>query len=226
MLFTCGGYLFYRWAKAPRRYFFDLPFLMGVSFTALAASKIFDIALYQTFYGERPEIQYVVGHPGLVFVTARWLFILVVSVPLLYANLRVWIPERGRARLVVLGAYAAVFIVLILRANTFASLNALTPYMVLPVAAVTIVTFLFAYATKRLPNVHGLLVGIGWVAYLITNSVRPLLLANGTGAFGSASIAELLDMLAWLVIFAGFALKPGYAKAVLYPAAKMAPVAV
>jgi hypothetical protein len=197
---------------------------MGVSFTALAISKIFDVFLYQMFYGEAPEIQYLVGHPGLVFVAARWLFILVVSVPLLYANLRVWVAERERARLAIVGVYSAVFIVLILQANTFASLNALTPYMVFPVAVVTIVTFLFTYARKRLPNVHGLLVGLGWVAYLITNSLRPLLLGDGTGAFGSASFAELLDMLAWLVIFAGFIVKPGYAKAVFSPVVKLASV--
>ncbi len=216
VLFACGGYLFYRWAKAPRRYYFDLPFLIGLSFTALAISKFFDVYLYENFYGEGPAVQTMEGHPGLVFVSARWLFILVVSVPLLYANLRVWVSERERARLAFVGAYTALFVVLIFQAKTFAALNALLPFMVLPVAAITIVTFLFIYARKRLPNVHGLLVGLGWAAYLVTNSVRPLLLANG-----SASMAELLDMLAWLIIFAGFIIRPSYARAIFVPIQKI-----
>ncbi len=45
VLFACGGYLFYRWAKAPRRYYFDLPFLIGISFVALGASKVLDMFL-------------------------------------------------------------------------------------------------------------------------------------------------------------------------------------
>ncbi len=216
VLFACGGYLFYRWARAPRRYYFDLPFLIGISYIALAISKFFDIYLYETFYWAGQKVQQEAGHPGLVFVSARWLFILVVTVPLIYANLRVWVAERARTRLACVGAYVAVFVVLILQAQTFADLNALLPFMVLPVAALTIVTFIFAYARKRLPNVHGLLVGVGWAAYLITNSVRPLLLANG-----SASMAELLDMLAWLIIFAGFIIRPSYARAIFVPMQKI-----
>jgi hypothetical protein len=226
VLFACGGYLFYKWAKAPRRYFFDLPFLIGVSFTALAASKVLDIILYEMLYGVAQENQYIVGHPSMPFAHARWLFMLVVTAPLLYANLHVWVAERGRARLAVVGAHTALFALLILQTNTYAGLSALTPYILLPVAIITVVTFLFAYASKRLPNVHGLLVGLGWAAYLVTSSVRPMLLASGTGTFGLVSVAEILDMLAWLVIFIGFALKPGYAKAVLYPAAKIAPVTI
>ncbi len=222
VLFSCGGYLFYKWIKAPRHYTFDLPFLMGVSFTALAVSKIFDIFLFQTFNSAAPAIEYVENYPGLEFATARFLFILVVAVPLLYANLRVWISERERARLTIVGAYAAVFVFLILQARTFAGLSALLPFIVLPVAALTIVTFLFAYATKRLPNVHGLLVGIGWVAYLVTNSLRSQLLLIGESIFGLASVAEILDMLAWLIIFAGLVIRPGYARAVFIPMPKIA----
>ncbi len=215
VMFACGGYLFYRWAKAPRRYYFDLPFLMGVSFSALAVSKIFDIFLYQTFNSSAPENQYIENFPGLVFATARWLFILVVAVPLLYANLRVWVAEHERARLAVVGAYSAVFVFLILEAQTYNALGSLLPFIVLPAATITIVTFLFAYARKRLPNVHGLFVGLGWAAYLVTNSLRPMLLSLGasTGAYYLASVAEILDMLAWLVIFAGLTLRPKFARA-------------
>ncbi len=216
VLFACGGYLFYRWRKAPRRYHFDLPFLMGVSFVALAISKFFDIILYENFYGDA-NVQDDIWPPGLVFASARWLFILVVSVPLLYANLCVWMAERERLRLVFVASYTALFVVLILQANTFAKLSSLLPLMVIPVAAITILTFLFVYARKRLPNVHGLLVGLGWVAYLITNSIRPSLLA-----IGSASIAELLDMISWLIIFSGFVFRPTYARvALIAPETKM-----
>ncbi len=218
VLFACGGYLFYKWVKAPRHYTFDLPFLMGVSFTALAVSKIFDVFLYQMFYGEGKANQNLVDHPGLVFGYARWLFMLVVMAPLLYANLRVWVAERERARLAAVGAYVAIFAVWILQTRTFAGLTALVPAILLPVAAITVVTFLFAYARRRLPNVHGLLVGLGWAAYVVTNSIRPVLLGMGSDTFGLVSVAEVLDMLAWLVIFAGFTIRPRYARAVFVPA--------
>ncbi len=222
VLFSCGGYLFYKWVKAPRHYTFDLPFLMGVSFTALAISKILDVFLMQMFYGEAAENQNMVGHPGLVFGYARWLFMLVVIAPLLYANLHVWVAERERVRLGVVGAYVAIFSVLILETQTFAGLTALVPALVVPVGAITVVTFLFAYARKRLPNVHGLLVGLGWAAYIVSSSMRPMLLSLGSGTFGLASIAEFLDMLAWLVIFAGFTMRPRYARAVITPMPKIA----
>ena len=187
---------------------------MGVSFTALAVSKIFDLLLYQMFYGEAAENQYQVGRPEMIFGYARWLFMLVVTTPLLYANLRVWVSEWERARLAVVGVYATLFAVLIIYAQRFIDLNALVPYILLPVAVLTIVTFLFTYAQKRLPNVHGLLVGIGWLAYLVTSSLRPALISNGTETINFVTIAEMLDILAWLVLFAGFAVKPRFVRVI------------
>ncbi len=210
-LFAGGGYLFYKWAKAPRRYFSDFPFLMGISFSALGASKVFDIVLYSMFL----DVNYAnlaVWDERLVFGYVRWLMMLVVSAPLLYANLKVWAADHPRLRLFLVGAHTVGFAILILLSQSFAALNALTSWLILPLALITILTFLFIYKQKRLPNVHGLLVGMGWLGYVFSSYIRPTLMRVGNPPWGLVIIAELLDLVMWVIIFFGFVLKPKFAR--------------
>ncbi len=210
-LFAGGVYLFYKWVKAPRRYFSDFPFLMGISFTALGASKVFDIALYSMFL----DVNYAnlaVWDERLVFGYVRWLMMLVVSAPLLYANLKVWAADHPRLRLFLVGGHTVGFAILILQAQSFAFLNALTSWLILPLALITILTFLFIYKQKRLPNVHGLLVGIGWLGYVFSSYIRPILMRVGNPPWGLVIIAEILDLAMWVVIFLGFVLKPKFSR--------------
>ncbi|HMF32371.1 MAG TPA: hypothetical protein VKK79_13200 [Candidatus Lokiarchaeia archaeon] len=86
------------------------------------------------------------------------------------------------------------------------------PYIVVPAAVLTVVTFLFVYRQRRLPGVYSLLVAIGWLAYIVTQAVRPTLMAIGPAPWGLVTVAELLDMAAWIVIFLGFVLKPPFAR--------------
>jgi hypothetical protein len=216
VLFACGGYLFYRWTNAPRRYFSDIPFLMGVSFTALAASKIFDIYLYSTFLDSDVEAMNP-SDPAAVLAYARWLVMLAVISPLLYASLNIWLAGRSRLRAVIVGANAIGFVLLILGQQSYAGLNALTPFMVFPPAVLTVVTFLFTYWKKRLPNVYGLLVGVGWIGYIISSIIRPTLILIGPPPWGLVVVSELIDMVLWLVIFLGFVLRPKYAQKAKVP---------
>jgi len=200
-------YLFHKWYRAPRHYFSDFPFLMGVSFLALTISKFFDIALWNLFINEPLESQYELGRPEMPLGYARWLFMIAVMAPLLYANLCVWLSEQKRLRGLIIFTYSLTFTIIILQAKCFADLNALIIWILLPVAVITIVTFLFTYLQKRLPGVHGLLISLGWLGYVITTGIRPLFIR-----IGFVSIAEILDMLMWVVIFLGFVLKPPYAR--------------
>ncbi|HMF30742.1 MAG TPA: hypothetical protein VKK79_04975 [Candidatus Lokiarchaeia archaeon] len=218
VLFGFGAYLFYSWGKAPRRYFSDFPFLMGVSFTALAASKIFDIILYGMFLG----VDYAslnTWDPRLVWGYARWLLILVVVVPLLYANLCVWLANRPRTRLLIVMGFAAGFATFILSAQSYSALNAMLPLLVLPPGVLTVVTFLFAYLHQRLPNVHGLLVSLGWVGYIISSIIRPSLMKIGNPPWGLVIVSELIDMVMWIIIFLGFVLHPKFSQKTKAPSA-------
>jgi hypothetical protein len=76
----------------------------------------------------------------------------------------------------------------------------------------TVVTFLFIYRQHRLPGVHSLVFAIGWIAYMVTQFLRPTLMAIGPAPWGLVTIAELLDMGAWVIIFLGLILKPPFAK--------------
>jgi FtsH-binding integral membrane protein len=210
ILTASGLYLFRQWFRAPRRYFSDMPFLMGVSFVALAASKVFDIFLYSMFLGEPISSQNQPGNPGMPLAYIRWLLILVVLGPLVFVNLQIWLPDRPKVRGTLLLAYISIFAALFLSSQTYAELNALLPAVLFPPALLTICTFLFAYKQHRLPGVHGLLIGIGWIIYLVSICVRPTLMSMGPPPWGYVNIAELIDMGAWMVIFLGFVLKPKY----------------
>ena len=78
-----------------------------------------------------------------------------------------------------------------------------------------IITFLFTYYTKRLTNVHGLLIALAAIVVLVSQVVRPMLKGVAVSIImpsGLAWAANLIAVLGWIILYFGFKLKPSYVK--------------
>ena len=86
----------------------------------------------------------------------------------------------------------------------------LLPLFVIPSLIIIVWLFQFAYRNKRLSQVNPLILTFGFSAYLISQIIRPLL-QNLLGAGTTyIIIAEIIDLIIFIIIFIGFYLKANY----------------
>jgi hypothetical protein len=70
-----------------------------------------------------------------------------------------------------------------------------------------ILTFVLAWALKRLPDVHGLIMAVGAIIAMIGQGFKTTL-----AAMQLMWVSELIDLLGLTILALGLFIKPGYAK--------------
>ncbi|MFX1385233.1 MAG: hypothetical protein ACFFBP_22695 [Promethearchaeota archaeon] len=213
-------YMFHRWFKQEEQYFSDIPFLFGLFLLFLTFGKILDLFWDLTFFIFDEEFV-------LLLLKIRFFLIILEMAPLIYLSINMILylrslressskidDERQRNKITfkIMVLIVVIEIVAVILAPNFIVVGILLPCIVIPSIVVIIWMFIFAYKHKKLSQVHPLIIAIGFIAWLISNIMRPLL-QNIYGETASyVFYAEIIDFFVFLIIFLGFILKAKYSE--------------
>ena len=202
-------YLFHKWLKQEAQYLTDIPFLLGLFFIILMFGKAIDLFWDLTFFSFTDTIV-------LLFLKFRFFIIIFEVAPLLYLGLEIIffrVQDRfnrlkdkkfmNKLRIIIISSIVFVesFTVIITSNNTIMGL--ILPCIVIPSLIGIVYIFFLAYRLKRLTVVKPGILTIGFFLYLVSNIFRPLM-QNILGEEASyIIIAELVDIIVFLVILVG-----------------------
>ncbi len=213
VLIFLGFFLLNKWLKAEKRFYSDLPFLMALTTFILIVAKAYDLYLYNLFGDYDFEI-YIATDPILIwYAKIRWLVILANTVPMVGLLLSIWMADYDKKYLyLTLIIFISSWTIYIVVVPTFGLIKDIHVFLLLPIILLSIITYLFLYKYKRLPEIHSLLISIAWIAYLISSILRPFLMTIGEPPWGLVWVSELMDLIIWCIMTLGFVIKPNYSK--------------
>lgn len=211
VLLILGLFLFYKWIKSEKRFYTDLPFLMALTTFILVLAKAYDLYLFNLFGDYEFEL-YFTADPVLIwFAKARWLLMLANTVPMVGLLLSIWLADYDKNYLyLLLLVFISFWTIYIAIVPTFELIKNIHVFLLLPIIILSIMTYLFLYKHKRLPEVHSLIISIAWVAYLISSFLRTFFLTIGDPPWGIVWVSEIFDLIIWAVMTLGFIIKPRY----------------
>ncbi len=222
-MFIGFSFILYRkWFKQESVFLTDAYFLFGIFFNMLCLGKILDLFSYLANVSGKFTLQ-----ETLIFLKIRYLIIVVNLNPLLFIGLGVvlniintYIKEfttvkinRTRMRMIYL--YNMISILVILLAPTVHVLTQSYAILISISMVGIILMFFIMYKFKGLSQAHGLIIGIGFLSFIIVGFITSPLrsaFANDPTLIELGTLAEIIDMMVYSIIFAGFLLKPKYAK--------------
>ncbi len=213
VLIFLGFFLLNKWFKAEKRFYSDLPFLMALTTFILIVAKAYDLYLYNLFGNYDFEI-YIATDPILIwYAKIRWRLILANTVPMVGLLLSIWMADYDKKYLyLTLIIFISSWTIYIFVVPTFGLIKDIHVFLLLPIILLSIITYLFLYKYKRLPEIHSLIISIAWIAYLISSILRPFLMTIGEPPWGFVWVSELMDLIIWCIMTLGFVIKPNYLK--------------
>lgn len=197
--FALSCILLVKWSRSEKKYLTDFPFLFGVIFMTPAISKTFDLYLGNAFarddtgtlFFNLMRVRYAITAVNLVF--------------LLVALLVIWFRDKRKVQSAILGGYIAAWVVMLAVAPDYDTLSNALPWLVTPLTILVIATFAFIHAQKRLQSqFNALVVAIGTLIYAVGSVLYPVLTGTGTTGWGYGSIAEVVNLAGWTIMFLGF----------------------
>lgn len=194
---TIGGVLLFRWYRAERHYYTDMPFLFGMSLLFAAGGESIDA--WHDYHNVIPD---------LFIFRIRTTFVAMTLLLYLIATILIWLSERMRLRyslilLYLVGIQAAIWLPLTQQEIMFWIL----PFLFALIIAF-IITFVLVWALKRLPDVHGLIMAVGAIIAMIGQGFKTTL-----ATMGFMWVSEVIDLIGLTILALGLFIKPGYAKA-------------
>jgi len=218
ILVLIATYVFRTWLKQEAQYLSDLPFLFGLFFLLLAYGKAIDLLFDLTyFYFSDDEI--------LTLIKIRFIIIIFSVAPMVYLSIGMILyslslkekntkltdeKRRNRDTSVIILIILIIEIVAVIITPNTTIIGILLPCIVIPSFITIVWLFTFAHKNRRLSQVNSLILAFGFGAYLISQIIRPLLQnLLGAGTF-YIIIAEIIDLIIFIIIFIGFYLKANY----------------
>ena len=209
-------FLFRKWLKQEAVYLSDAYFLFGSFFGILTFAKIYDLFFNLVIIAEVFSTELV-----LLLVKIRFFVIIANLIPILYIGLDAILiyinmnknkemnkKQFNKLRLRIMLGFVLVIVLVIVLAPTLSFLNLVFPFITMLIYIAIAFMFLFMYKNKRLTQANGLIIGIAFICFLVSNLIRTILI-NVNLSYGI--FAELIDIGVNLLIFIGFITKPKYA---------------
>ena len=210
--------MFRKWYKQDDHYFADLPFLFGLFFFFLIFGKFLDLLFDLTFFILEMEMV-------LFLLKIRFFIVILNLFPMMYLSIGMILynlslkekheklrveKHRDHLRIVIIILIILIEMIAVAMAPNTTIIGILLPLFVIPSLIIIVWLFQFAYRNKRLSQVNPLILTFGFSAYLISQIIRPLL-QNLLGAGTTyIIIAEIIDLIIFIIIFIGFYLKANY----------------
>ncbi|MFX1411235.1 MAG: hypothetical protein ACFFA6_12875 [Promethearchaeota archaeon] len=202
-------YLFHKWFKQEAQYLSDIPFLLGLFFLILTFGKAIDLLWDLTFFTFSDNFV-------LLFLKFRFFIIIFEVAPLIFLGLEIIffrLEDRykrlkdkrymNKLRLVIIIFIVSIetFVVTIAPNNT--TMGMILPAIVIPSLVGIVYIFYLAYRLNRLAVVKPGILTLGFLLYLFSNIFRPVM-QNILGEQASyIIIAELVDIIVFIIIFLG-----------------------
>jgi len=218
ILLVSAFYVFRTWFKQEAQYLSDLPFLFGLFFLLLAFGKSIDLLFDLTYY-------YYSNDDILTLIKIRFIIVIFTAAPLVYLSIGMILyslslkekyqklkkeKRRNTDTFIIIFIIVIIEIIAVLLTPNTTIIGILLPFIVIPSFITIVWLFTFAHKNKRLSQVNSLILALGFGAYLISQIIRPLLhniLGAGTTYL---IIAEIIDLIIFIIIFIGFYLKANY----------------
>lgn len=210
-------FLYRKWLRQEAMYISDAYFLFGSFFGILTCAKVYDL-FFNLVYISGTFSSYFI----LLLAKIRFFVIIVNLMPVLYIGLDAILiyinmnknkemnkKQFNKLRLRIMFGYVLVTSLVIILAPTVDFLNLVFPFITVLIYIAIAFMFLFMYKNKRLVQANGLIIGIAFICFLVSNLIRTILI-NENLSYGI--FAELIDIGVNLLIFIGFISKPKYAK--------------
>ncbi len=210
--------LFIKWFKQEAIYTSDAYFLFALFFMILTYGKIFDLHYNLLLVSELYNNAFL-----LVFLKIRFFLILFNLFPVLYIGLQAIMtltsayikemskPRFNKIRSWILFIFAVVFSIIILLANSISYLITILPFFTILIYIALAIMFLFMYKNKHLSQANGLIIGIAFFAFVISNIFRSIMSVYALDTPSILFIIEGVDILVNFLMFIGFVRKPKYA---------------
>ena len=202
-------YLFNKWFKQEAQYLTDIPFLLGIFFFLLAFGKAIDIFWDLTFFTFDDAFV-------LLLAKIRYFIIVFEVAPLIYLGFEIIFFRledrftrlkdkrymntlRTRLIAVIVGVESVAIIIV----PNVTILGMVLPIILIPSLLGIVYIFYLAYRYNRLKMVKTKILTIGFLLYMISNILRPVM-QNILGETANYIIVvELIDLCIFLVIFLG-----------------------
>ena len=223
-----ANFLFKIWLSKNSRRFTDLPFIFGLFFFLFIPAKLMDLLVFTTYrlYTDFGFSYYLI----LNIIKLRY-FILTLSIlPLFLSGIYLYLfrlnlkkPDLERKKLskklTVLFSilYFPVFFIIIIFLNDITMFSYVGALMTLSSLSFVIWVFLTAHKGKILSEINSLIISIGFICYLISNLILPILVnvigpTSLEGERIGSLILELGTLFSMVIIILGFKKKANYKK--------------
>lgn len=203
-------YLLRRWAQSEKRFYTDFPFLISLTMGILAVAKLYDLWIYDYYDTLNLEVLTGTDPYYLLLGKIRFLLIIANTLPLFMIMVNIWFNDKARIKYALIVAFTGFWTLYILLVPNYTYLKNVLVLMILPMALLSVVTYIFLYRNKRLPEIHSLIIGIAWIGYIMSSVIRPVLVEIGAPPWGYTWLAELIDVVIWSVMSLGYIIKPAY----------------
>jgi hypothetical protein len=202
-------YLLKKWFKQEAQYLSDIPFLLSLFFLILTFGKAVDIFWDMTFNIFNEDIV-------LLLLKIRFITIILEVAPLIYLGLEIFFfrledkfqklknktyMNKLRFRIITLIVIIELAVVITAPENNMLAI--LLPVIVIPSLLGIVYIFFLAYRLNRLTVVKPKILMIGFFLYLISNILRPVIQKIFGDNATYISLAELIDIIVFIVIFWG-----------------------
>lgn len=210
--------LFIKWFKQEAIYTSDAYFLFALFFMILTCGKILDLHYNLLLVSELHNDTFL-----LVFLKVRFSLIIINLLPVLYIGLQAimtltnaYIKEMNDSRFNKIRYWILlIFIVLgsiiIIIAGSIAFLITVLPFFTILIYIALGIMFLFMYKNKHLSQANGLIIGIAFFAFVVSNIFRSVMSVYALSTPSILFIIEGIDIIVNFLMFIGFIRKPKYA---------------
>jgi hypothetical protein len=211
--------LFRKWFKQEVIYTSDAYFLFALFFMILTIGKLYDLLYYLILISDAFGELFM-----LMLCKVRYYIIIINILPILYIGLEatmtfvsVYVKDLSKKqfskiRLRIIFIILVVLTIIITLATSITFLINVLPFFTLAIFVMIAIMFLFMYKNKRLSQANGLIIGIAFLYFIITNLLRSLISVIALTQPSFIVVADVLDISANVLMFIGFISKPSYAK--------------
>lgn len=216
-------YMFNRFLNQEAHYFTDANFLFALFFNVFIYGKVFDFFVFLHAHLIPQDSSLFLLHTKV-----RHIFVVVNTMPLFYLGLFILLSifatyvkklterQLGNFRKIIFLSYFSMVSFLIIIAPSIDLVMRIYSIIIIITFVGIILMFFIMHRYKGLSQANGLIIGIGFLIFIIitlyTSSLRASFVSNPVIAVPELIIAELIDMIIFLFIFLGFIMKPKYAR--------------
>ena len=211
-------YMFRVWFRQEKQYITDIPFLFALFFLILIYGKSLDILVNFTYFN-LPKEQF------FTLLKLRHFVVILNMLPLVFFSLEMILfalslkekyqklsdesyRDKIRMLIIIIICVTESAVIILNRDITFTSVY--VSLFVFPILIIIIWVFYFAHRNKRLSQINAKILIFGFGLYLISQFLRPMLhIQLGEIAY-FIIIAEITDLIAFVIIFIGLRKKANY----------------